>query len=319
MRRRSLLLAVVLLAGCGILPLQEQKRAPLSLAESLQQAEQLRKEGRYSSARQQLMQAKKAHPDHPGLEALLQQILTEQRQQRQRIEDQLLAARLTLVQQQRPLLAQLAKSEADDPAIRSRLQQLERTWRESRPLLSRCGERQLHRTPATAERCLRLALAIDAQQADRERLAQIEQKRARSAKKAQQKRNAARVRKLLEQARRKQKRGEHYAALMLLEQLLELAPGSTPVANLKKTIQQELARHTERLLTAGEALYQSGEPEGAITIWNTLLLIDPQHEGALQKIQRARRVLENLQQLRQQQKTHTHPAHEPFSTPPGGS
>ncbi len=305
MRLLPLLLAVVLLAGCSILPVQERKKELLSLSESLQQAEQLRRERRYSEAGHLLTQAKRNHPDNPRPAALLEQILAEQQRHRQLIEDKLLAARLTLIQQQRPLLAQLANSEADDLMIRSHLQQLDKTWQESRPLLSRCGERQLKNALATAEKCLRLALAIEEQKADRKRLTQIERNRTRLAKKAQQKKRASRIQQLLKQAQHKQASGKHHSALLLLEQLLELAPESTRAIQLKREIQEELESHTQHLLTAGETLYQRGELEGAIAIWKTLLLLNPQHKQALQKAERAQRVLNNLQQLRHQQKPGT--------------
>ncbi len=314
MRLRHLSLAAVLLAGCSAHPVQEQQKAPPSITEALQQAEQLRREARYSEAGQLLLQVKKNHPGNPRAEALLEQIQAEQQQHRQLIEDRLLAARLTLVQQQRPLLAQLANSEADDVMVRSRLQQLNKTWQESRPLLSRCGERQLKNAPATAEKCLQLALAIEEQKADRKRLTQIERNRTRSAKKVRQKKRAIRVRQLLKQARHKQERGEHHGALILLEQLLKLAPESTRAINLKREIQEELEKHTQRLLAAGETLYQRGELEGAIAIWKTLLLLNPQHKQALQKAERAQRVLDNLQRLRHQQKPGTMNQHEADQT-----
>ncbi|MCF6355550.1 MAG: hypothetical protein L3J26_10715 [Candidatus Polarisedimenticolaceae bacterium] len=305
MRLLPLSLAVVLLTGCSILPIQEQKKEPQSLTESLQQAKHLRREKRYSEAGQLLTQVKKNHPDNPEPAVLLEQILAEQQRHRQLIEDKLLATRLTLIQQQRPLLAQLANNQPDDVMLRSRLQQLDKTWQESRPLLSRCGKRQLKHAPATAEKCLRLALAIEEQKVDRKRLTQIERNRARSAKKAQQKKSAARIQQLLKQARHKQASGEHYSALMLLKQLLELAPESTRAIHLKREIQEKLENHTQHLLTAGETLYQRGELEGAIAIWKTLLLLNPQHKQALQKAERAQRVLNNLQQLRHQQKPGT--------------
>jgi len=303
MRSLPLLLVMALVGGCTLLPVQQQNRKPLSVAAAIQQAEQLRKQQRYSDAEQLLIQAKKNHPNKQKPKQLLAQILIERRKHRQLIEDRLLVAQITLIQQQRPLLAQLANSEADDLTIRSRLQQLNKVWRESRPLLSRCGERQLKEAQATAEKCLQLALAIEEQKADRKRLTQIERSRAKSSKKAQQKKRAAEIQRLLKQARQKREHNKRYDALILLEQLLALAPKSTRAINLKREIQEELEDHTQQLLSAGETLYQRGQIEGAITIWQALLLLNPQHKQALQKAERAQRVLDNLRQLRHQQKS----------------
>lgn len=303
MKSLPLLLAIVLMSGCSsILPTKKQKTPPLSIVKSLQQAEQLRQQKHYSGAEDLLTQAQKNHPKSLKPKRLLEQIQAERAQHRQLIEDKLLAARLILIQQQRPLLAQLANSEADDVMVKSHLQQLNKVWLENRPQLSRCGKRQLKNARATAEKCLQLALAIDEQKPDRKRLTQIEQSKAQSAKKARQKKRATKIQQLLKQAHHKQEKGKRYDALLLLEQLLDLEPESARAIDLKNKIQKELESHTRQLLTAGEALYQRGELEGAIAIWNTLLLLDPQHKQALQKAKRAQRVLGNLKQLRQLQR-----------------
>ena len=297
-----LLLVMVLVNGCGTRLVQEQDANQLSIEESIQQAELLRKQRLYSEAENLLLQADKHYPSNTKPRQLLDQILMERQRHQQLIEDKLLAARLSLLQQQRPLLAELAKSEADDLMIRSHLQQLEKEWRESRPLLSSCGERQLKMMPDVAEKCLRLSLAIEEQKIDRKRLTELEQKKAKAAKKRQQKKREVQIQQLLAQARNKWKTGERYDALVLLERLLKLAPESASAINLKGEIQAELEGHSKRLLSVGEALYQGGHIEGALAVWNTLLLLNPQHKQALQKIERAQRVLGNLQQLRQQQR-----------------
>jgi len=296
-----LLIAITLLSSCGIQPVQKLPPPPLTTAQSIQQAEQLRNQQQYSEAENLLIQALKYSPRNHKLQLLLEQIQTERQHLRQLLKDQLLIAKLAQIQQQRPLLKQLAKSEADDLTFSAQLLQLDKTWQESLQQLSACGERQLKRSPDTAEKCLRLALAIKEQKTNRKRLTNIENSKAKFAKQRLQKQKDTQIQRLLNQASQKRELNELYNALTLLNQILELAPDSSNAINLKMDIQKELDTHTQGLLSAGEALYQRGQLKGAMTVWNTLLLLNPQHEKAPQKIKRAQQVLDNLEQLRKQQ------------------
>ena len=314
MKRWGLFLATVLLSGCSIWPTQKLETGQPNATESIRQAELLRKQRQYSESEHLLFKAKRRYPDNIQLQQLLERTLLERRRYRQLIEDQLLVARLTQIQQQLPLLAQLAKSEADDLMIRSHLQQLEKEWQAGRPSLSVCGERQLINAPETAEKCLRLALTIDEQKSDRERLTQIESGREiienvkeiaaeKTEKKQRQTQRQALIQQLLKQARSKWESGERYDALILLEHVLKLKPKSANAIRLKTKIQNELEDYTQSLLAAGDTLYQKGKIEGAIAAWNALLTLDPEHAQAQEKIERAQKVLENLQQLRQQKES----------------
>ncbi|MFC1602167.1 tetratricopeptide repeat protein [Pseudomonadota bacterium] len=304
----SLLLTIMLFSGCSIQPTQKQDEKRPNIAQSIQQAELLRKQKQYSESEDPLIQAIKYYPDHPKLQLLLEQIQTERQHHKQLLKDQLLVAELTLIQQQRPLLKQLAKSENDDLVISSQLFQLEKIWLESRLPLSTCGEQQLKRAPDIAEKCLRLALTIKEQKTDRKRLTNIERNKEKATKQRLQRERNRQIQQLLKKARHKQERNELYNALILLDQILELTPESANAINLKADIQKKLDKHTQGLLSAGEALYQRGQLKGAIVVWNTLLLLNPQHKKASQKIKRAQQVLDNLQQLRQQQSSTTHKA-----------
>ncbi len=295
------LLAALLFSGCGIQPIKKPIKEHLSITQFIQQSALLYKQKQYSEAEEILAQARKYYPNDSKLKQQLEQTKIARQKHKQRLEDQLLAAKLTFIQQQRPLLSQLAKSEANDLAISSQLLQLEKTWQESRSLLSACKKRQQKAAPDIAERCLRLALAIKEDKSDRTQLTQIEYNKTKAAQKRQQQQKAAQIQQLLKQARLNQAHNKRYSALILLEQTLKLAPESASAISLRKEIQDELDTYTQGLLSAGEALYQRGQLKGAITVWNTLLLLNPQHKKAQQKIKRTQRVLNNLQHLRQQQ------------------
>ncbi|MCF6283508.1 MAG: hypothetical protein L3J28_15125 [Candidatus Polarisedimenticolaceae bacterium] len=302
MKAPLILLCTLLLSGCALWPIQQEIVQPSSEADLIQQADRLRKQKLYAQAEQLLFQARTNNPDSIKLQKSLQRMMAERQRYRQQIEDQLLIARVIFIQQQRPLMVQLAKSESDDRMISTRLNHMNSEWLESRQRLSSCGERRRKSDPNTAEKCLQLALAIDPQKSDRKYLAQIEAERADAANLHLEEEGARKIRELLEQAKKRQQSGEFYHALSLLKQILELSPGQPNAILLEEQIKKEFTELATERLTTGEDLYQKGRIKEAIAIWKRLLKLDPKHKPAQEKIERAQRVLDNLQQLRKEQK-----------------
>ena len=63
-------------------------------------------------------------------------------------------------------------------------------------------------------------------------------------------------------------------------------------------VESRLKSYLENLLNAGDRLYREGEIEGAKATWRAALTPDPQDPRAREKIERAQRVLDNLENLR---------------------
>ncbi len=314
MKLLNIALLTLLLSGCALFPIQKEPSPPPNTADIIQRAEKLRRERHYSEAEHMLFQARINNPNNMKLQRLLRQVMIERHRYRQQIEDQLLIARTTFTQQQRPLVAQLAASESDDRMISAHLNHMNSEWIESRQPLSDCGKRRLKSDPVMAEKCIRLALSISETKGDRYRLSQIEkarkeaeyiaQHKERVAKKnAQQIERDNKIAQLLERARNKQREGEHSDALNLIRQIGELSPNHPGAMLLEEQVRNELTELTDRLLMKGETFYQNGQFKAAITTWKTVLTLDPKHKLAEEKLQRAQRVLDNLKQLRKAQKT----------------
>ena len=96
------------------------------------------------------------------------------------------------------------------------------------------------------------------------------------------------------------KQGEHFKALQLLEQVLAEEPGQLEAQELLFQVQGHLERQTNILLHAGDTLYRDGKIEAAMNNWRAVLKINPELEVAREKIQRAQKVLDNLQLLREE-------------------
>jgi tetratricopeptide (TPR) repeat protein len=314
MKLLVLLLYSLLLSGCLHSPIYKKTPASSNATEIILQAKKLRQKKLYSEAEALLFQARITNPDNLKLQRLLRQVMTERHRYRQQIEDQLLIARVTFIQQQRPLLAKLAKSEADDRMISAQLNHMNSEWSESRQPLSNCGKRRLRSNPETAEKCLRFALAISEQKSDRDRLTQLEEQKIEAKnvalhkeivaeKNAQQIARENQITQLLEQVHNKQQMGEHRDALHLIKQILELSPNHSTTLLLEEQIKNELTELTNKLLNKGDILYQNGQFKEAVATWKTLLLLNPNHKPAKERLQRVQRVLGNLKELREKQKT----------------
>lgn len=313
MKGLSILLCTLLLSSCAWLPIHKGATVPTNEADIIQRAEKLRKGKFFSEAEHMLFQARINNPDSIKLQRALRQVMIERHRYRQQIEDQLLIARVTFIQQQRPLVAQLATSESDDRMISARLNHMNSEWFESRQQLSECGKRRLKSDPKTAEKCLRLALSISEKKGDRRRLSQLNesqteakniarQQKVLAEKNARQRKRDKKITQLLEEAHNKQQAGEHSIALNLIKQILELSPGHTSATLLEEQLNNELTELTDKLLTKGEQLYQNDQFKEAIVTWKTVLTLNPKHKAAAEKINRAQRVLDNLKELRKEQK-----------------
>ncbi len=313
MKLLNIMLLALLLSSCALLPTQKEPSSPFNATDIIQRAEILRQKRLYSEAEHILFQARINNPGHIKLQQLLRQVMIERHRYRQQIEDQLLIARVTFLQQQRPLVAQLATSESDDRMISAHLNHMNSEWIESRQPLSDCGKRRLKNDPVMAEKCIRLALSISETEGDLERLSQIEKTRKEAKNIAQHKERVAKknaqqiereqqISQLLEQARNRQQEGEHTEALNVIRKIRELSPNNPSAILLEEQVKNELTELTDKLLMKGETFYQDGQFKAAIATWKTVLTLDPKHKPAEEKLQRAQRVLDNLKQLRRAQK-----------------
>ena len=306
-RLHLLCLVALLTSGCSLWPLQKEEVAHPSVKEYLSQAEQLRGKKRYSEAGNLLTQAALHYPEQAKIHRLMEAITSEREGYHQLLSDQLLVARISYMQQQRPLLEKLAVSEADDLYASSRLIQIAEEMEKQQPMLSACGKRYLKTETATAERCLQLALAIKEDENDRKHLIMLENEKKMAEQKQAQEREKQKIKKMIKRAQLNYSRGEYYKALVVIDSILTIAPKSSEALALKNKIKGELDSHTNNLLTAGDTLYRKGQIDSAIAAWNTALIMDPKNEQAKDKITRASKVITNLEQLRQQQQTADQP------------
>ncbi len=302
----ALLIALLLLlSGCQLLEIKKPTTAASPDQGRIDTARQLEAKGRYGQAIMVLEDAIASDGKAESYTKALREIRLQQNTVEQELQDQLLISRTSALKNQIPILEQLMRS---DPDQRKYAQQLETTRKQLQQLrqsLSECGWHHFQKNNALAKDCLTLALSLEPKPQD-ERLMSFllkEQKQHLEKTKTveRSKREQAwkhRNRRRLDEAQHLSESGQFTEARRVLKVILKEDPKNAPAKKLLATVESRLKTYIENLLAAGDRLYREGEIEGAKATWRAALSLDPQEERAREKIERAQRVLDNLENLR---------------------
>jgi hypothetical protein len=185
-----------------------------------------------------------------------------------------------------------------------------------------CGEQTLQEDRMdVAERCLHYARAIDDTPEVRAALAQLDSRRSAQRREeehetrvAQTRREKRLVRKfrdktqeVLEKTRQALDDGDLPAARRLF---LELPPGgsdSSEVAALKIRLNDALRARARELTVEGDRRYRADNVNRAIRAWELALELEPDNPELVERVERARKVLARLEELKKRQRTSVRP------------
>ena len=305
----------LLLGGCAVLEQRLLETAaepsPASAAATVEQARGLAAEGRWMAAVRLLETARRRYPEDPALAAALAQTEAGRVGAERLLDDRLLAAEAEHAQRKIALMEQLAAVQAQPESLLtlSRRLFLEEIQQGRLQELVACARNQVAQDPSLARRCLdqAAALAVDDKaasdlQAVAEQLrvseADVEQRRLAEQRRARQRR----ARDLLDDAHTAIGRHDYRRALDLLEQVERLQPGDREMAGLRDQAQAMLSPQIDALIRLGDHLYLDEQLEAAVAAWQAALSLMPGDEEVQARIERARTVLNRLEDLRRQQK-----------------
>lgn len=303
-RHPVMLAGLLLLGGCQLL--ETQKSVPVSANPNiLSSVRQLEAKGRYGQAIELLERAIAVDGKAESYTTALREIRMQQGLVEQELADQLLISQTSALKNQMPILEQLTRSNPDQSVYERQLQETQRQLLELRQNLSECGWRHFKRNNALAKDCLSLALSLQPNEQD-ERLMQhllAEQHQDREKTETEQRTQREqvwkqRIQTRLDEAMRLNESGQLTEARRVLKLIQKEDPKNEQVKSLLSDVESRLKIYLENLLTAGDRLYREGEIEGAKATWRAALTLDPQDQRARDKIERAQRVLENLENLR---------------------
>ncbi len=299
------LLASLMLGACSLLKEYTAQPEPVLPDNPLVTAEKLAADGRWGEAVSLLEQAiAQGRGDEKTLAAL-----SETSQQQKAHEDEL-QAKLVLeetraLQRLLPILNGLAYSDPDNEKIAEKLFSARSSLILNRKALSMWGWQLVNRHNALARECLELALSIEADTEDQRLLQQLTVKKEQTVEKEVQKQRGIREKQwknrnqdLLEQARQLFQNSQFDESRKQLNILLREDPDNAEAKQLLATLRTRLESYLDSLLKTGDRMYREGEIEGAKALWQAALNLDPDDARAKEKIERADRVLKNLESLR---------------------
>lgn len=302
---QALLVALLLLlSGCQLLELR--KPPPVSADQNrISIARQLEAKGRYGQAIEILERAIVRDGKAEDYTQALREIRLQQSQLEQELKDQLLISHTSALKNQIPILEQLLRS---DPTLGKYAAQLERTRRQLQKLqqpLSECGWRHFRKNNALAKDCLTLALSLEPEERDERLMSYLLDEQKETLEKTQTVERAKREmlwkhrnQQRLEEAQQLSASGQLVDAKRVLKTILKEAPRNKAARRLLHDVETRLKVYIENLLASGDRLYREGEIEGAKATWRAALSLDPQEQRAREKIDRAQRVLDSLENLR---------------------
>ena len=296
---------LLLLTGCQLLEIRRPAPSVSTDHDRIDTARQLEAKGRYGQAIRVLEDAIARDGKAGDYTQTLREIRLEQTQVEQELQDQLLISRTSALKNQIPLLEQLLRSDLTRRDYADQLKQTRKQLQRLRMSLSECGWRHFKKNNALAKDCLALALSLEPDEDDERLMSYMLEEHKQNKEKTQTVERAKRVmiwkhrnQQRLEEAQRLSETGQLTEARRVLKKLLKDAPRNKAAKKLQRDVETRLKSYIENLLTAGDRLYREGEIEGAKATWRAALSLDPQDPRAREKIDRAQRVLDNLENLR---------------------
>ena len=301
------LLACLLLSGCTFWKsIQDlSSKDPELPQDPLATSKSLAADGRWGEALTLLDRAIAQGWSSPAYLSAREITLQEKLRLEQELQDRLLIEETKAQQTQFPLLSEMVRLDPANQAAEKSLTAIRQTLQAQRRKLSECGSRQMERHPDLAQTCLELALSLEATQRDRQLLnhltekeKQSEQAKAQQQLDMQEQARKDRIEYSLQEAKSLYEKDQFNPARKQLNQVLAEEPTNSEAKKMLSELEKRLQSHLDYLLKKGDKLYQQGEIERAQAIWKAALRLDPENSLAKEKLERASRVLENLENLR---------------------
>jgi predicted Zn-dependent protease len=297
-------LSLSMIAGCQLI--ESKNDTPAVVDENpLSMSRQLAAKGRYSEAISLLDRASANTNLSTTYEKELERYRIQQKILEEELNDRLLISNTSALKNQLPILSKLTQASPDKPNYNRLLEDTQETLQSMQKALSECAWRHFKRNNALSKDCLTLALSLKQDKADQDLMEhilneQIQYNKAVAKKKQANKKQKSKqlIDKKLAEAQKLIENGQLKDAKRALMLVLKESPKNETAKKLLADINQTLKKYIENLLMAGDRLYRDGEIESAKATWRAALNLDPMDLRARQKIKRAQRVLDNLENLR---------------------
>jgi len=272
-------------------------------------------EGKWAEALDTYDEALDRLPQSAVLKDGLAQLHHEQDEELERLELERLLAHGLWLKQTLPTYHAIARV---DPRNRNARQRLERKQQEATEIaaeLALYGNKALADNRLdTADKTLSLAADLSDAPAIAESLKKLRQQQTKVEAKARSEREKRRQRQqaaelarsqritgLLNAYRKAYAKKNYPQARKELEALRRADRANPKWDKLANELEQATEREAERLFDRGVSAYSRGQFEQAASLWRQALVLKPEYKPAQENLERAERVLEKLQELKQKQ------------------
>lgn len=260
----------------------------------------------FGAALSQLRVARHNYPQSAALATEEQRLLPLQQHALHELNDRLLIVRTQHLFDELSLQKRLARIDPDFPA--ARLRDIHARLNRAAGELLECGQRAMQAGKLQrAEQCLTFAQRIQDTQIARTALASLEQRQSERKKitrtrqqRSQDKLRRQQLEQFLTSANQALARDDLPTARQALSDALAIDSDNSDAIALRATIDSAINARVEVALRKGNQLYRSGNIEQAQRVWNEGLQLDPDHPQLRANVERAARVLQNLQSIKQQ-------------------
>jgi len=299
-----LLSTALLLGGCtSNAPRSNQAlKNPTSI---LEKSAALLKRQRWGEAQKLLEEGAKRYPEDQAIRQKMIHVRAEWKRNKRRLEDWILVYETEGMLLKRPLLVSMSQSDPSDFLLKSRLLFLDSSLNLKRKQLVACTQHQFDLELKLAKRCIESAKNIHLSIQVQGLLKKIksEQKGVKERKqiRAQKKRALSRAESrnnILAQARSHLQQRFYYEAVKILEPLLVRKSRDQELNVLMEEAKTGRDLQVLQLISHGDRLYREEQIQNAVAIWEQAAIINPNHAGIAGRIDRAKKVLKKLQEIR---------------------
>jgi tetratricopeptide (TPR) repeat protein len=310
MRVFLILILLVQLAGCAIFENKKQQRLLSGPTKSLiAETKRLQAQSKWAEAEQYLKAALAKQPEHPALLSTYEVLKADWNRHLRYVEDQILVIEARALKNKIPLLEQQAQIDPHNLILKSRQIFWQRLLVSKVSALVSCGEHHIQQQSNLSRQCLQLAHAIKPSPKVGRLLAQFKRKEAavQTAKRTKkqvraQQDKAALGKRLIVQGQAALEEGEYLLAIDRLNSASKLQPDNQAAADLLAQAVAARDAKVEELLKIGDEMYRSERIEQAVRAWEAANRMAPGRNNIAQRIDRAGKVLERLEQIRRQKR-----------------
>lgn len=305
-----------ILQGCAQLqPLPHSAMEPdRSPAEIVVEADRLVADERWSDALELLRRAQLTYIDSPVLQKKVWDIKNAWEDVKKTLEQRILVVEVEGIIAQLNLTKSILKGEPDNYMTKTRLMFWKQALKQKRPDLFSCADYQQDRRLDLAIECLELASIIRSSDVIAQRIDELKIRKKTSEKRIEKKtiQSVAKqtaptpvpndqIQALLVTTREAVAQQDYLKVIDGIRKITAIQPESNDYWSDIESLQQKVDEHIAALIRQGEIYYGYDQLEQAVSIWEKVLVLDPNRHDIGERINRARKVLIKYESLKRQQ------------------